>query len=322
MPTERYYHSIPPVRSFSRDIQTAQGAAIMPTTTWFITGASSGFGLAFASYALTQDYNVVATARNVTKLADLKARAPGRVLTPPVDVNDKDSVASAVAVANERFGGIDVLVNNAGYGIVGAVEETPESELRSLMETNFFGAVAVTRAALPILRSQGRGAIVNISSIGGQLSFAGFGAYSAAKFAIEGMSEALAQEVAPFGIKVLIVEPGNFRTNLLGSGTRHMPVIEAYRATVGGTREFVTGMHGTQAGDPLKAAAAIDKALNAEPTPLRLQLGEDAVGAVRQYAQALLADLEAWQAVGADTKFDGDDAGSLRLPEPAGQRGT
>jgi NAD(P)-dependent dehydrogenase (short-subunit alcohol dehydrogenase family) len=288
-------------------------------TMWFITGASSGFGQAFATYAVSRGYNVIATARDPAKIT---VRDPDHVLAVSLNVDTRGDAQRAIDAGVKRFGGIDVIINNAGFGIVGAVEETPESELRALMETNFFGAMAVIRAALPVLRSQGRGAIVNISSIGGQLSFAGFGAYSAAKFAIEGMSEALAQEVAPFGIKVLIVEPGNFRTNLLGSGTRHMPVIEAYRATVGGTREFVTGMHGTQAGDPLKAAAAIDKALNAEPTPLRLQLGEDAVGAVRQHAQALLADLEAWQAVGADTKFDGDDAGSLRLPEPAGQRGT
>ncbi|HTD59823.1 MAG TPA: SDR family NAD(P)-dependent oxidoreductase [Gemmatimonadaceae bacterium] len=288
-------------------------------TTWFITGASSGFGQAFATYAVSRGYNVIATARDPAKIT---VRDPDHVLAVSLNVDSPGDAQRAIDAGVKRFGHIDVIINNAGFGIVGAVEETPESELRALMETNFFGAVAVIRAALPVLRSQGHGAIVNISSIGGQLSFAGFGAYSAAKFAMEGMSEALAQEVAPFGIKVLIVEPGNFRTNLLGSGTRHMPVIEAYRATVGGTREFVTGMHGTQAGDPLKAAEAIDKALNAERTPPRLQLGEDAVVAVRQHAQALLADLEAWQAVGADTKFDGDDAGSLRLPEPAGQRGT
>jgi NAD(P)-dependent dehydrogenase (short-subunit alcohol dehydrogenase family) len=286
-------------------------------TTWFITGASSGFGQAFATYAVSRGYNVIATARDPAKIT---VRDPDRVLAVSLNVDAPGDAQRAIDAGVKRFGGIDVIINNAGFGIVGAVEETPESELRSLMETNFFGAVTVIRAALPVLRSQGRGAIVNISSIGGQLSFAGFGAYSAAKFAMEGLSEALAQEVAPFGIKVLIVEPGNFRTNLLGSGTRHMPVIEAYRATVGGTREFVTGMHGTQAGDPLKAAEAIDKALNAERTPLRLQLGEDAVGAVRQHARALLADLEAWQAVGADTKFDGDDAGSQRLPEPAVRR--
>jgi NAD(P)-dependent dehydrogenase (short-subunit alcohol dehydrogenase family) len=277
----------------------------MPTTTWFITGASSGFGLAFASYALTQDYNVVATARNVTKLADLKARAPGRVLTPPVDVNDKDSVASAVAVANERFGGIDVLVNNAGYGIVGAVEETPESELRALMETNFFGAVAVTQAVLPFMRVQRRGAIVNISSMGGQMSFGGYGAYSASKFALEGLSEALAQEVASFGIKVLIVEPGAFRTDFAGGALRQMPVLAAYHKELRAIRAFTSNMHQSQAGDPMKAAAAIDKALQAETTPLRLQLGEDAITSIRAHTETMLADLKAWEPVGLDTRIEG-----------------
>jgi NAD(P)-dependent dehydrogenase (short-subunit alcohol dehydrogenase family) len=277
----------------------------MPTTTWFITGASSGFGLAFAKYALTQGYNVVATARSVTKLADLKARAPRRVLTPPVDVNDKDSVACAVAVANERFGGIDVLVNNAGYGIVGAVEETPESELRALMETNFFGAVAVTQAVLPFMRVQRRGAIVNISSMGGQMSFGGYGAYSASKFALEGLSEALAQEVAAFGIKVLIVEPGAFRTEFAGGALRHMPVLAAYDKGLQAIRAFTSNMHQSQAGDPMKAAAAIDKALQAETTPLRLQLGEDAITSIRAHTETMLADLKSWEPVGLDTRIDG-----------------
>jgi NAD(P)-dependent dehydrogenase (short-subunit alcohol dehydrogenase family) len=173
------------------------------------------------------------------------------------------------------------------------------------METNFFGAVAMIRAALPTLRAQRSGAIVNISSLGGQLSVAGFGAYSASKFALEGISEALAQEVAPFGVKVLLVEPGNFRTNLLGSGTREMPVTDAYRQSVGSTREFARDMHGAQVGDPLKAAAAIDLALEAQKTPLRLQLGEDAVEAVRAHAQAMLDDLNHWQAIAVDTRLDG-----------------
>ncbi len=199
-----------------------------------------------------------------------------------------------------------MLVNNAGYGIVGAVEETPEAELRALMETNFFGAVAVTQAALPTLRAQRAGAIVNISSMGGQMSFPGFGAYSASKFALEGLSEALAQELKPLGVKVLIVEPGAFRTDLMAAALRHMPVLDAYRETVGGTRDFAHGAHGTQLGDPLKAAAAIEKAIEADDTPLRLQLGEDAVAAVRGRAQTLLNEqLEAWEPVAVDTRLDG-----------------
>jgi NAD(P)-dependent dehydrogenase (short-subunit alcohol dehydrogenase family) len=277
----------------------------MSTKVWFITGASSGFGDAFARHALARGYRVVATARDAAKLSGLVALAPERVLALPLDVTRTGDAEAAVAAAVARFGRIDVLVNNAGYGIVGAVEETPEAELRAQMETNFFGAVAVTRAALPQLRAQGEGAVVNISSMGGQMSFAGFGAYSASKFALEGLSEALAGELAPFGIKVLIVEPGAFRTGFAGAGAmRHMPVMAEYQPVVGGTRDFAHGMHATQAGDPMKAAAAIEQALAAEVTPLRLQLGRDAVEAVRGHAERLLADLAAWQDVAVATGFD------------------
>lgn len=272
--------------------------------TWFITGAASGFGHAFAEHALAQGHNVVATARDAGRLAALVALAPDRVLATPLDVDVAGAAEAAVQAAVARFGRIDVLINNAGYGVVGALEETPDAELRALMNTNFFGAMAVTRAALPVLRAQKSGAIVNISSLGGQLSFSGFSAYSASKFALEGASEALAQEVAPFGIKVLIVEPGQFRTQLAGSGMRHMPVIEAYQPVVGATREFAHTMHNTQPGDPRKAAVAIEKALDAEHTPLRLQLGDDSVDAVRAHAQALLKDMEAWEAVSRSTNFD------------------
>jgi NAD(P)-dependent dehydrogenase (short-subunit alcohol dehydrogenase family) len=273
--------------------------------TWFITGTSSGFGHAFASYALEKGYNVVATARNPSKLKNLVEQAPGRVLALTLDVDRPRDAEVAVRAAVERFGRIDVLINNAGYGIIGAVEETPDSEFRALMETNFFGAVTVIKAALPTLRAQRSGAIVNVSSLGGQLSFAGFGAYSASKFALEGVSEALGQEVAAFGIKVLLLEPGNFRTNLLGSGTREMPAMDAYHQSVGGTRAFARGMHGVQIGDPLKAAAAIDLALEAENTPLRLQLGEDAVAAVRAHSKTMLEDLENWEPVAVNTRIDG-----------------
>ncbi len=273
--------------------------------TWFITGAGSGFGEAFARHALARGHDVVATARDPAKLATLVALAPDRVLALALDVDRAGDAAAAVEAAVARFGRIDVLVNNAGYGLVGAVEETPDAEWRAVMETNFFGAVALLRAALPTLRTQRSGAIVNVSSMGGQLSFAGFGAYSAAKFALEGMSEALAAEVAPFGIKVLIVEPGAFRTRFAGRALRQMPEIEAYRGTSGGTREFARGMDAAQDGDPAKAAAAVARALAADDTPLRLQLGADAVAAVRDHAQALLRDLQAWEAVALDTRIDG-----------------
>jgi len=288
----------------STTANTSNNSASQHRQTWFITGAASGFGHAFAEHALALGHNVVATARDAGRLADLVALAPDRVLATPLDVDAAGAAEAAVEAAVARFGRIDVLVNNAGYGVVGALEETSDADLRALMNTNFFGAMAVTRAALPVLRAQKSGAIVNISSLGGQLSFAGFSAYSASKFALEGASEALAQEVAPFGIKVLIVEPGQFRTQLAGSGMRHMPVIEAYQPVVGATREFAHSMHNTQAGDPRKAAAAIAKALEAQHTPLRLQLGGDSVDAVRAHAQAMLKEMEAWEAVSRSTDFD------------------
>jgi NAD(P)-dependent dehydrogenase (short-subunit alcohol dehydrogenase family) len=276
---------------------------VMSEQVWFITGASSGFGEAFARYALGQGHKVVIAARSVDKLAAIAAEAPDRVLAQPLDVTKSGDAEIAIKAAVARFGRIDVLINNAGYGVVGAVEETPIDELRAQMETNFFGAVAVIQAALPTFRAQRSGAIVNVSSLGGQLSMPGFGAYSASKFALEGISEALAAEMAPFGVKVLIVEPGSFRTNLAGGAMRHMPAIDAYAGTVGPTRDFAHAMHDTQPGDPAKAGPAIAKALAAEVTPLRLQLGADAVDMVRAHAQKLLADLEVWTPVALDTAF-------------------
>ncbi len=276
----------------------------MTTPTWFITGASSGFGMAFARYALERGYNVVATARTPAKLEQIRQSAQDRVLGEKLDVTVPDDAEKAVVAAIARFGSIDVLLNNAGYGIVGALEETSDEDLRAQMETNFFGAVSVTKAALPAMRNRRSGAIVNISSLGGQLSFGGFSAYSASKFALEGMSAALAQEVAPFGIKVLIVEPGAFRTGFAADALKHMPVMDAYRDIVGGTRAFAHGMHGTQEGDPAKAAAAIDAALRAETTPLRLQLGADSVELVRAHAEQLLKDLRTWESLALNTRID------------------
>lgn len=265
------------------------------TQTWFITGASSGFGAAFARHAIVKGYNVAVTARRLNKLQDIAALAPDRVLARQMDVTDPAQIADSVGATEDRFGGIDVLINNAGYGIVGAVEETPEAELRAMMETNFFGAVSVAQAALPMMRQRRSGAIVMMSSLGGQLSFAGFGPYSASKFAMEGLTEALAQEIAPFGLKAMIVEPGAFRTEFADTALRHMPKIDAYGDIVGGTREFAQGMHGTQAGDPTKAAAAIEAALASETMPLRLALGDDAVDAVRAHSEDLLAELAKWE---------------------------
>ena len=272
-------------------------------TVWFITGASSGFGKALTKYAVNKGYHVVATARRQEKLQALANQAPEQILPIKMDVTNRTEVKLAIDETISKLGRIDVLINNAGYGIVGALEETPEQEFRNQMETNFFGAINVTQEALPHLRKQGNGAIVNMSSMGGNMSFGGFSAYSASKFALEGASEALAQEVSPFGIKTLIVEPGAFRTEFAGRALKHMPKIEAYDDIVGGTRDFAKGMDGTQEGNPAKAAEAIDKAIQSENTPLRLQLGEDAIEAVKDHAETLLNDLETWRPVGLDTKF-------------------
>lgn len=279
--------------------------------TWFVTGASSGFGRAIAEHALEQGHAVVATARDPSRIEDLAARAPDRTLAIRLDVTHAGEAEAAVAAAVSAFGRIDVVVDNAGYGIVGAVEETDDPTLRAIMETNFFGAAAVIRAVLPQLRAQASGAIVNISSLGGQLSYPGFGAYSASKFALEGLSEALAAEVAPLGIKVMIVEPGAFRTEFAGAALRHLPVNEAYAGTVGQTRRFAREMDRTQPGDPKKAAAAIAQALARPRPPLRLALGGDAVDAIRSHAVNVLGELAVWEEVARATAVDMPDQSSL-----------
>ncbi len=272
---------------------------------WLVTGASSGFGRAIAEAALERGDAVVATARRPEVLDDLVSGAPeGSVLALGLDVTDPQQINRAVDEILAGFGRVDMLVNNAGYGSVGAVEEFSMEELREHFETMFFGAVELTKAVLPSMRERGSGAIVQISSMGGQLAFPGFGSYCAAKFALEGLSEALAGEVAPFGIKVLIVEPGAFRTGFGGSRMRRSPEIEAYRDSVGGTRELVDGMDQTQPGDPKKAARAILTALDARETPLRLPLGVDAIENIRAHMDSTRVDLDAWETVSQDTALD------------------
>jgi NAD(P)-dependent dehydrogenase (short-subunit alcohol dehydrogenase family) len=271
---------------------------------WLITGCSAGFGREIALAALAAGDRVLATARRPETLADLQERGGDRLRTAALDVTDAGQIDAAVKTALEAFGRIDVVVNNAGSGSVGAVEELGMDELRALMEVMFFGAVAVTKAALPHLRAQGSGTIVQISSMGGQLSMPGFGAYSAAKFALEGISEALAAEVAPFGVQVLIVEPGAFRTEFGGGRMHRSRTIDAYAVSTAGTREAVENMDGTQPGDPAKAAAAIVRAAGRDDAPLHLALGADAVEAIRAQHEALAADLAAWEEVSRATALD------------------
>ena len=271
---------------------------------WLVTGANSGFGRAVVEAAVATGDVVVATARAPAQLQELAARHPGQVDPIQLDVTDQARIATVVDDAVHRHGRIDVLVNNAGRTHVGAVEETTDAELRSLFEVHFFGPAGLIRAVLPHMRARGSGAIVQVSSMGGQMSFAGFSAYSATKFALEGLSEALADEAKEFGVKVLIVEPGAFRTGLFASSSESA-ASETYAASVGQTRAMIDTGNGTQPGDPAKAAAAILKALDAETTPLRLALGSDAVDAITAHLDIVRADLIAWEQVARDTAFDG-----------------
>ena len=271
---------------------------------WLITGASSGFGRAIAEEALRRGDRVIATARNAATLAEIVALDRERVAAIELDVTDAASRARAIEAAIARFGRIDVLVNNAGYGIVGAVEETPDAELRAVMETMFFGAASLTRELLPKMRAQGRGVFVQISSMGGLVSPPGFSAYCAAKHALEAFSESLAHEVAPLGLRVLIVEPGNFRTRLLGGSMREMPTLDAYAPTVGPTRAFVSRWDGTQPGDPTKVARVIADTVADANAPLRLPLGSDAIAAIRQELTNTLADIDRVEKHASATDFD------------------
>ncbi|WP_328438718.1 oxidoreductase [Streptomyces sp. NBC_00444] len=271
---------------------------------WLVTGATSGFGRAIAEAAVAAGDVVVGAARRPEGLADLVAAHPDQVEALRLDVADTGAAEAAVQDVLARHGRIDVLVNNAGRTHVGAFEETTEDELRDLFEVHVFGPVALTRAVLPGMRERRSGAIVQMSSMGGQMSFAGFSAYSGTKFALEGLSEGLADEVAEYGIKVLIVEPGSFRTALFDPSRAGVSSDTGLYSKVEQTRGFIAGGDGTQAGDPAKAAALIRAALEAEPTPLRLPLGDDGVSAVLDHLDQVRQDVAAWEKRTRATAFD------------------
>jgi NAD(P)-dependent dehydrogenase (short-subunit alcohol dehydrogenase family) len=271
---------------------------------WLITGASSGFGRAIAEAALADGDVVVGAVRRPEALDDLVAAHPDQVEAVRLDVTDTSAAEAVVRDVVARHGRIDVLVNNAGRTHVGAFEETTDDELRELFDLHVLGPAALTRAVLPAMRERRSGAIVQMSSMGGQMSFAGFSAYSGTKFALEGMSEGLADEVREFGIKVLIVEPGSFRTSLFDASRAGASADSGVYAKVSETRGFVSGGHGTQAGDPAKAAALIRAALDAEETPLRLPLGDDAVTAVLDHLDAIRNDVATWEKTTRATAFD------------------
>ncbi|WP_297698515.1 oxidoreductase [Mycobacterium sp.] len=273
-------------------------------STWLITGCSTGLGRALAEAVIGAGHNAVVTARDAATVAGLAESAPERVLAVALDVTKPAQVASAVQQARERFAHIDVLVNNAGYGYRAAVEEGGDADVRALFETHFFGTVAMIKAVLPDMRARRRGAIVNISSIGAQLTPVGSGYYSAAKAAIEGMSGSLRGELAPLGISVTIVEPGAFRTDFAGrSLIQSATVIDDYAATAGQRRKENDTMHGNQPGDPAKAGDAIIAAVESPEPPAFLLLGPDALAAYRYVADARAGEIRNWEGLTSSTDF-------------------
>lgn len=275
---------------------------------WFITGASTGFGRLLAEYVVSLGGNVVATARRPETLKDLEAKAPAQVLSTKLDVTDRAQVDGAVKDALARFERIDVLVNNAGYGLTGAFEETGDAELKQLFDTNVFGLIQMTKAMLPHMRQRRAGHIVNLSSIGGLVGLPGWSMYNATKFAVEGMSEALAAELEPLGISVTIVEPGPFRTDFLGrSGVEAKTAIPDYAPTAGKTREYFRTQAGKQAGDPQKAVEAIVQAVRAPKPPRHLLLGKLALMRFRQKMQELEQEIATWEKTTVDADFPGTE---------------
>jgi NAD(P)-dependent dehydrogenase (short-subunit alcohol dehydrogenase family) len=274
-------------------------------STWLITGCSTGLGRALAEAVIAAGHNAVVTARDADKVADLATNNPNRVLALPLDVTDPGQVKSAVRQAEEKFSAIDVLVNNAGYGYRAAVEEGDEPDIRRLFETQFFGAVAMIKAVLPGMRAHRSGAIVNVSTIGVQIMPPGSGYYAASKAALEGMSGALYAELKPLGISVTVIEPGGFRTDFAGrSLAQSSTVIDDYADTAGRRRKEHDTAHGTQPGDPAKAAEAIIAAVEFDEPPAFLLLGNDALTTYRRLAAARLDTIEAWEHLSTSTDID------------------
>ena len=273
--------------------------------TWLITGCSTGLGRALAQAVLAHGHNAVVTARNVSTVEDIAAAFPGTALALPLDVTDQTQISSAVKQARTRFGGVDVLVNNAGYGYRAAVEEADDADIRQLFDTNVFGAVDMIKAVLPDMRAKRAGAILNISSIGARISPAGSGYYSATKAALEGLSGSLHKELQPLGISVTVIEPGAFRTDFAGrSLTQSATAIEDYAETAGKRRKEHDTMHGTQPGDPAKAAEAILTVVESANPPSLLVLGKDAYDAFAAVAQGERTELDQWRDLSLSTGID------------------
>jgi len=273
--------------------------------TWLITGCSTGLGRAFAEAVLARGANAVVTARDAAKVQDLADAHPDTALALALDVTDDAQVAAAVAAAEDRFGGVDVLVNNAGYGYRAAIEEGEDGPVCQLFDTHVFGTVRTIKAVLPGMRARRSGTIVNLSSIGARISPEGSGYYAAVKAAIEALTLSLRKEVAPLGITAMVVEPGGFRTDFAGrSLTQSAEPIADYADTAGKRRKEHDTVHGTQQGDPSKAAAALIRADESDEPPYMLLLGDDAFDGFRAALDALRAEVDAWESVSRGTSFD------------------
>ncbi|MFI6242486.1 oxidoreductase [Micromonospora sp. NPDC050795] len=271
---------------------------------WLITGSSRGLGRALAEAVLADGDHLVATARNPEQLADLVDRHGDQVRAVALDVNDPAAARAAVRTAVDTFGQLDILVNNAGYADVAAIEDMSEDDFRAQVEANFFGVVNLSRAALPVMREQGRGHIVQISSVGSRVASTGLGAYQSAKWAVSGFSGVLAREVEAFGIRVTTVEPGGLRTDWAGSSMSALPISEPYRPVIDPAVQRLRQASGAQPGDPARAAQAIIRITRVDDPPLRLLLGADAVAAAHAAAEALAASDARWRELSESIAFD------------------
>lgn len=270
--------------------------------TWFITGASRGFGGLIAAEALARGDNVVATARNASAITE-RFGTPPNLLAVPLDVTDEPQAGAAVESAIARFGRIDILLNNAGFGLLGAVEEASAQEIQHVYATNVFGLLAVTRAVLPVMRRQRSGHVVNVSSIGGYAASAGWGVYNSTKFAVEAITEALAIELKPLGIHATVIEPGLFRTDFLdGSSLKVCSAqIGDYAGTAGATRNFAVATNHAQPGDPAKLARALMTVVDADEPPLRMPFGSDTVRRIEAKNAFVAGELARWRDIAVST---------------------
>jgi NAD(P)-dependent dehydrogenase (short-subunit alcohol dehydrogenase family) len=271
---------------------------------WFITGASRGLGALIAQAALADGNAVVAAGRKVGAIVERLGESPA-LLPVALDVTDEAQAKAAVAAAVEKFGRIDVLVNNAGFGLLAAVEESSDADVRRMYDTNVFGLLNVTRAVLPVMRKQRSGHVINMSSIGGYRAGAGFGVYSSTKFAVEGITESLHAELEPLGIHATVVEPGYFRTDFLDASSLVVgkDIIDDYDDTSGKVRRFAVGMNHNQPGDPEKLATALVTLADAQTPPLRLPLGTDTLKAIADKNAYVTAETQTWKALSQSTDF-------------------